>query len=535
MELVACEWGKNKSFPLPFVEYGATDWLSGVSLELGDIQIAINGGAYVNISLDQLTIVADHVIITLSDSNMQFKYAIVRVKDQTATKVFEDTGAILTTTVQAWYQALFSLLESQRGSHTGVKEMIFWDPVGGSDSGSGLIYSEPKLTYNFNGANGVHDLLNANEHQIIIGLPHATGAPTTVNEYVEVDAAYTFLRCPGRDFLFEATHNEACVLKASAEGVELSGLRVKTKVEGSQDAICASGDFVKMRKLWVDYSRGAGIQINNASHCEIEEFIIQDAAQGGSGHALHILGDTSLAERNIVGAGRIFSNGNGGGGADGVRIDGVNCRHTFITGGASGLYIHDNTGYGIQEVNDADETIIVGPTVHIGHNTLGNEPQLIGSESTAENWQQWAKDVDLQTVIAAIAAIPTEPVNVVGGGGASTPGYAEEGESSSIYQGDVVNIGRYTSGDQTAKRLFFGAKEAPGDTSYVVGVIECTVGAYNVEDDITSYLIPFVADDTKTVTADTYTGQVEIRDADGVSNPVTTDTFDFNVKGEIVT
>ena len=127
------------------------------------------------------------------------------------------------------------------------------------------------------------------------------------------------------------------------------------------------------------------------------------------------------------------------------------------------------------------------------------------------------------------------PANVTGGGGSSTPGYAEEGESSSIYQGDVVNIGRYASGDQTAKRLFFGAKEASGDTSYVVGVIECTVGAYDAEDDTTTYLISFVADDTKTVTPDTYIGQVEIRDADGVSSPVTTDTFDFNVKGEIVT
>ena len=126
------------------------------------------------------------------------------------------------------------------------------------------------------------------------------------------------------------------------------------------------------------------------------------------------------------------------------------------------------------------------------------------------------------------------PINVAGGGGSSTPGYAEEGVSSSIYQGDVVSIGRYTSGDQTAKRLFFGAKEASGDTVYIVGVIECIMGAYDVEAGTTSYLIPFAADDTKEVTADIYIGQTEIRDADGVSNPVTTDTFDFNVRGEIV-
>ena len=220
MELVASEYGKSKTFPLPLVTSGGTDWLYGVTLALGDVQIAKNGGGYENIPLSQLTVVADHVLITLSNANMQFKYAIVRVKDQDATKVFEVTGAILTTDLRSWQQALFTLIESQRGSHTGIKEQIFWNPVNGNDANSGLIYNEAKLTYNFNGANGIHSLLNANDHQIVHLIPAAGGAPTTVNEYVEVDKAYTFLRGPGRDWLFEATHNESCVVNSSAEGVE---------------------------------------------------------------------------------------------------------------------------------------------------------------------------------------------------------------------------------------------------------------------------------------------------------------------------
>ena len=403
MELVASEYGKSKMFPLPFVTYGATDWLSGVTLALGDVQIARDGGAYENIPLSQLAVVADHVIITLSAANMQFNYAIVRIKDQDATKVFEDTGAILTTDLRSWQQALFTLIESQRGSHTGVKEQIFWDPVNGSDAKSGLTFNEAKLTYNFNAANGIHSLLNANEHQIVHLLPQAGGAPTTINEYVEVDTAYTFLRGPGRDFLIESTHNENYVLLASAEGVELSGMRIKTKVGGSQQGIGATGGFAKIRKVWVDYSEGSGIVLKNSSSNELDDFVIQDAAQSGSGHALHILGDTSITERNIIGEGKIFSNGNGGGGADGIRVDGTYCQHNFITGGAKGLYIHNNTGYGIQEVNGANGTIAVGPTIHIGHNALGDKPVLIGSESTAENWQQWSKDADMQIVLANIA------------------------------------------------------------------------------------------------------------------------------------
>ena len=533
MELVACEYGRSKSFPLPFVEYGVTDWLTGVSLELGDVQIAINGGAYANIPLNQLTVVADHVIITLSDSNMQFKYAIVRIKDQSGTKVFEDTGAILTTDARSWQQALFTLIESQRGSHTGNGEQIFFDPINGNDSNSGLILNEPKLTYNFNGAGGVHSLLSANDHQIVHFLPATGGAPTTINEYIEVDTAYTFLRGPGRDFLIEATHNEACAVLASAEGIEFFGFRVKTRTNGSQDAICTTGDFTKFKWIWVDYSRGAGIIIDNASSCRLDNFLIQDAAKGGSGHALHILGDTSITTRNMVRAGEIFSNGNGGE-TDGIRIEGSYCEHNFVTGGATGLYIHDNTGYGINEINSANHTIVVGPTVNLAHNDLGDH-SLVGANSLVLNHEQWAKAEDLATLQTSIDALPTEPVTVTGGGGSITPAYAQEGEPEDFVQGDVANIARYITGDQSAKTMFFAAKLATGDASYAVGIIQCNVGAYDAVNDVTAYLIPFAANDTKTVELACYKGETEVRDGDGTSNPVTGDRFDFNLIGEIIT
>ena len=298
-------------------------------------------------------------------------------------------------------QLLFSLIESQRGGHTGISEMIFWDPISGNDSNSGLIFREPKLTFNFNAGGGVHSLLNNNDHQIIIALPNAAGGPTTVNEYVEIDKAYSFLRGPGRDFLIEATHNETYALKSAAEGIELSGVRVKTKVTGSQDAVGIAGDFTKLHNLWVDYSRGSGIKIDNASSCLLENFLIQDSAKGGSGHAVHILGDTSLTTRNLIGSGKIFENGNGGT-ADGIRVDGSFCIHNFINGGPSSLLVHQNTGYGINEVNGADETIITGPTIHLGHNALG-EYNLTGASSTIENVEQWAKD---SSPLASVVAYP---------------------------------------------------------------------------------------------------------------------------------
>lgn len=461
MEIISGEWGKSKTFPLPFVTFGGSDWLSGVTLELGDVQIAINGGAYVNIPLSQLSVVADHVIITLSSANMQLEYAIVRVKDQTATKVFEDTGAILATSPRAWIQAIFSLIESQRGTHTGKGQLIFWDPIGGSDAGSGLVFHEPKQTYNFNGPGGINSLMTNNSHDIIIALPNPGGGPTVVSEYFENDKAYNFFRGPGRDWLFRATHNESCAVLLSAEGCELSGCRVETKTTGSQDGICASGDFAKLHNIWCDYSRGSGIKLDNVSSCELDSFTVQDSAQGGSGHALHLLGDTSLTTRNIIGSGEIFENGNGGGGADGIRVDGEFCKHNFIHGGSHALLIHDNTGWGIQNVNDATHTIIVGPTVHVGHNDLGDIN--VDASSVAENIKQWATAEEL-------AKVPiTPPVNIISAlSGSISVESIKNGGTVILYQDTGMAIPIDLAKDMAGRRLFFSAVRDLNDTEYSI-------------------------------------------------------------------
>ena len=253
MEMISGEWGKAKVFMLPFVEYGATDFKSGVTLATGDVQISKDGGAFIPLATLP-TVLGAWMVVTLSATEMQAGTIAVQAIDQTATKIFEDTGAILATTVRSWLQTIMMLIESQRGTHTGQHEIIYFNPINGSDANSGLSFHEAKATYNFNGGGGVHSLLNSNDHQIVMLIPAQGGAPTTINEYIEVDTAYTFLRGPGRDFLIEATHNETYSVLASAEGVEFSGFRVKTRAAGNQDGIGTTGDFCRMIKLWVDYS-----------------------------------------------------------------------------------------------------------------------------------------------------------------------------------------------------------------------------------------------------------------------------------------
>lgn len=481
MEIISGEWGKSKTFMLPLITYGATDFATGLSLAAGDVKISKNGGAFVNLA-SLPTILGAWMVITLSATEMQAEYIAIQAIDQTGTKVFEDTGSILATSPRAWIQAIFSLIESQRGSHTGKGQLIFWDPLAADDTGSGLVFHEPKKTYNFNGAGGVHSLMTANSHDIIIGLPNPAGGPTVVNEYFENNKAYNFFRGPGRDWQFKATHNESCAVVLSAEGCELSGCRVETKTTGSQDAICASGDFAKIHRAWVDYSRGSGIKIDNASSCELEDFVIQDSAQGGSGHALHILGDTSLTTRNIIGSGEIFENGNGGGGADGIRVDGANCEHNFIHGGSHALLIHDNTGWGIQNVNGATHTIIVGPTVHVGHNDLGDVK--VDATSVAENLSQWGTAESLALLQTSANALPTEKASVVAYPGQFSPPFSMRGQEIE-YPRKTQNSIPYDLGtDLTGLTIKFIAKLDLSDTDAAAAIPlkDITSGVTNLVD-----------------------------------------------------
>lgn len=100
MELVASEWGVSKTFDLPLITYGATDFVTGVTLATGDVKISKDNGAFTNIATLP-TINGAWMEVTLSATEMEASRIKVQAIDQTATKIFEDTGAILTTVLEA--------------------------------------------------------------------------------------------------------------------------------------------------------------------------------------------------------------------------------------------------------------------------------------------------------------------------------------------------------------------------------------------------------------------------------------------------
>lgn len=107
MELTDCLYGVSKTFDLPLIEYGATDYKTGVTLVAGDVKVKKDNGSFVNIATLP-TVNGAWMEITLSATEMEAERISVQIIDQTATKVFEDTGAILTTEIinKVWDEPL---------------------------------------------------------------------------------------------------------------------------------------------------------------------------------------------------------------------------------------------------------------------------------------------------------------------------------------------------------------------------------------------------------------------------------------------
>ncbi|MCK5605938.1 hypothetical protein KAR91_28835 [Candidatus Pacearchaeota archaeon] len=100
MELVSSTWGVSKTFDLPLVTYGGTDYVTGVTLATGDVKISKDGGGFENTDILP-TINGAWIEVTLSATEMEASRIKVQIIDQTATKIFEDTGAILNTVLEA--------------------------------------------------------------------------------------------------------------------------------------------------------------------------------------------------------------------------------------------------------------------------------------------------------------------------------------------------------------------------------------------------------------------------------------------------
>jgi hypothetical protein len=244
------------------------------------------------------------------------------------------------------------LIESQRGHHTWQNGQWFYvDPVNGDTIANGATGSR---TAPLSTVTEALSLTTDSQHTVIMLLAGAAAGVTTLDEPVTVNKRYTFIRGPGRDFIWKRTTNGDTIV-VTAEGVELSGFQVETHTTGSGRGIYANGGaFLHVHNVWVNQTRGSGI--GTSDHCLISDVHISDVP------------------------------------GDGVRLTGGNVTDCMIAHSE----MHGCTGWGVNVGAGVNETVIRDNA--LGNNTLGD----INNEGTGtvqKNNEQYAKNADMVRVL----------------------------------------------------------------------------------------------------------------------------------------
>lgn len=318
------------------------------------------------------------------------------VWDETATGHTDagKAGAQLWTkidTIEQDAHNIYSLIESQRGTHTATGNTYYWGPANGSDSNDCLTKQTACATFTH-----IHDnKVTAFNHDLVIALPDDSATPTVTNEEITISKAYTFLRGPGRDFEIEANVTNVDTVVISGDGIELSGMIVNTAMSGAKSAIVITGDFAFVHKVWVDHSQKYGVELNTSSNSIVANVLLQDIGQGGADAAIYIKGTTGGdAQRNIV-RDIIIIEPDG----DGIRItddDGTGAISNSIVGE---IIIFGATGWGVRETS-GNENHLIGPTAML-HGNASGAYTFFGADSDAINVDEWAVPGDAMTLTAA--------------------------------------------------------------------------------------------------------------------------------------
>lgn len=280
-------------------------------------------------------------------------------------------------------QTLIAVIEHQRGAHTHqpIGDIFFVDPVNGNTHASG---NRGGITDPYLGVQDCHDnAVTDSNHDLIILLSGAAAGPTTLTENVTISKRYTFIRGPGRDFNWTRS-GAGDTITVTADGVELAGFQLNTAVTGAGNGITVtSADFFRAYKLWVNDTRGDGIQLTDCDNFVIEACSLQGSGASGAGHGVQVLagagqtGNYGVIKQNYIndvqGDGIQIDTTGGG------TIDATIVEHNVIQG---------CTDDGVDIVDSGCTDTIIRDN-RFGNNT--NDIEDVGTNTVIVNNEQWAQ------------------------------------------------------------------------------------------------------------------------------------------------
>lgn len=245
------------------------------------------------------------------------------------------------------------LIEINRPHHTGTGNVLFWDPVNGDDS---FLGDHPDRAVNTFAQ--AHNLAIDNNHDIIICIPGDPSGNTITTENVVISKNYLFVRGPGRDFTIKSANDVLPSIDVISNGVEISGMIVKTEVTNTISAIRSVGNFTWVKDTYIENSAN-GILLSGGSFN-----IVEDTRIGhNTGFGIKVDG---AAEHTTIKGSHIGSNGN-----NGIIVD-YSAGHELTIDDS---VIHGNTGYGV-DISITSSGVLVNNNVTMYDNSLGNVNDL---------------------------------------------------------------------------------------------------------------------------------------------------------------
>jgi len=269
-----------------------------------------------------------------------------------------------------------ALSESRFGFHTWQGNLYYVDPINGDTFANGNRggRSDP-----LDSVQDCHDNLTTDSnHDVIILVAGDAGSPTTMTEDVTLSNRYLFIRGPGRDFIWTRSGN-GDTISITADGVSLSGFQLNTANTGSGNGIqITDADFVVVRNVWVNATRGDGINILRGDNCQIVDNTFTDTGQSGAGQAIHIIGTAGSSNNNVVRK-NLFRDAAG----DTILVEQGTTNNTTIQGNT----IEGSSGWGVNIGASSTDAVITDN--RFANNSSGAITDA-GTTTVQLNNEQWA-------------------------------------------------------------------------------------------------------------------------------------------------
>ncbi|MFA6007398.1 MAG: right-handed parallel beta-helix repeat-containing protein [Candidatus Shapirobacteria bacterium] len=246
------------------------------------------------------------------------------------------------------------LIESLYGTHMGVGDTYYWDPVSGSDANDGL--QPTTAVKNFA---RVDQLLADNHYDIVYCLSTDPSGITTVTETLNITKNTVKIRGPGYSFQLRPSAALADTIAINAHSVQISGLYIATAASGAQNAVSITGDNNHIKDCWIKNSRGHGVTVSSSTFTKISNCVIENCGLSTAGDGINLTNSSN--EISIV-KNVITSN-----------INGISLIGTALTDNIiENNLIYNNSGAGITIGADVSRT-----TIRSGNTIISNTPNTI--------------------------------------------------------------------------------------------------------------------------------------------------------------